>query len=156
MILHYTGAEPGMGARALVAQLKKALQDAETSLESLETLRVQSETLAAGELATASLVKDSVGWLLKLGIPMGAQGEKGTPERGTDYWTESDKQEIIKDVLAELPLYTGTTTVEPDWSAQTLETSEKVMTDNVTINSIHTWEVSNDSDGVTCIIGPEV
>lgn len=37
----------------------------------------------------------------------GAQGEKGadgkTPVRGTDYWTEADKQEIVNDVLAALP-----------------------------------------------------
>lgn len=43
----------------------------------------------------------------------GAQGEKGdkgdpgtpgkTPIRGTDYWTEADKQEIVNNVLAALP-----------------------------------------------------
>lgn len=37
----------------------------------------------------------------------GAQGEKGadgkTPVKGTDYWTESDKQEIVNDVIAALP-----------------------------------------------------
>lgn len=37
----------------------------------------------------------------------GAQGEKGadgkTPVRGTDYWTESDKQEIVNDVITALP-----------------------------------------------------
>lgn len=43
----------------------------------------------------------------------GAQGEKGdkgdtgtpgkAPVRGTDYWTAADKQEIVNDVLAELP-----------------------------------------------------
>lgn len=37
----------------------------------------------------------------------GAQGEKGsdgkTPVKGVDYWTESDKQEIVNDVIAALP-----------------------------------------------------
>lgn len=37
----------------------------------------------------------------------GAQGEKGadgkTPVRGTDYWTASDKQEIVNSVIAALP-----------------------------------------------------
>lgn len=43
----------------------------------------------------------------------GAQGEKGatgakgadgkTPVKGTDYWTEADKQEIVNDVLAQIP-----------------------------------------------------
>lgn len=32
------------------------------------------------------------------------KGEKGdTPVKGTDYWTESDKEEIVQDVLEELP-----------------------------------------------------
>ena len=31
----------------------------------------------------------------------GANG--ATPVRGTDYWTEEDKQEIINEVLAALP-----------------------------------------------------
>ena len=32
------------------------------------------------------------------------RGEPGhTPERGTDYWTEADKEQIINDVIAELP-----------------------------------------------------
>ena len=29
------------------------------------------------------------------------------PIKGTDYWTESDKQEIVNDVLAALPTWTG-------------------------------------------------
>lgn len=37
----------------------------------------------------------------------GAKGDPGTPGktpiRGTDYWTEADKQEIVNDVLAALP-----------------------------------------------------
>ena len=38
-----------------------------------------------------------------VGIPAikGADGK--TPVRGTDYWTASDKQEIVNDVLAALP-----------------------------------------------------
>ena len=48
-------------------------------------------------------------------IPIPAiKGEKGkdgadgyTPVRGTDYWTESDKTEIVNDVLAALPTWTG-------------------------------------------------
>lgn len=33
--------------------------------------------------------------------PQGPQGD--TPIKGTDYWTESDKEEIVQDVLEELP-----------------------------------------------------
>lgn len=46
--------------------------------------------------------------------PQGIQGEQGpqgeagySPIRGTDYWTEEDKAEIISDVLASLPNASG-------------------------------------------------
>lgn len=42
------------------------------------------------------------------------QGEKGepgeagyTPVKGTDYWTEADKAEMVNDVLAALPTTEG-------------------------------------------------
>lgn len=42
---------------------------------------------------------------------MGAAGPAGsdgyTPQRGVDYWTDSDKQLIVKDVLESLPIYLG-------------------------------------------------
>ena len=37
--------------------------------------------------------------------PSGAAGH--TPVKGTDYWTDADKAEIVNDVLAELPTWTG-------------------------------------------------
>lgn len=41
----------------------------------------------------------------------GAPGEPGedgkTPEKGVDYWTAADKQEIVSGVLAALPTWTG-------------------------------------------------
>lgn len=41
----------------------------------------------------------------------GDKGDKGadgkTPVKGTDYWTESDKAEIVADTLAALPKWTG-------------------------------------------------
>ena len=43
--------------------------------------------------------------------PQGPQGEKGadgkTPVKGTDYWATSDKSEIVDDVLAAMPTWTG-------------------------------------------------
>ena len=51
------------------------------------------------------------------GSDVGLKGDKGdkgdpgsdgkTPVKGTDYWTESDKAEIVDDVLAALPTWTG-------------------------------------------------
>ena len=50
-------------------------------------------------------------------ISVGAQGVQGTagakgadghtPVKGTDYWTDADKAEIVNDVLAALPTWTG-------------------------------------------------
>lgn len=44
------------------------------------------------------------------GVP-GAEGSPGadgrTPVKGTDYWTEADKQEIVTEVLSALPVYNG-------------------------------------------------
>ena len=42
------------------------------------------------------------------GSDVGLKGDKGdTPVKGTDYWTESDKAEIVADTLAALPTWTG-------------------------------------------------
>ena len=38
-----------------------------------------------------------------VGIPAIKGIDGKTPVRGTDYWTEDDKQEIVNDVLAALP-----------------------------------------------------
>ena len=42
------------------------------------------------------------------GSDVGLKGNKGdTPVKGTDYWTKSDKAEIVDDVLTALPTWTG-------------------------------------------------
>ena len=48
------------------------------------------------------------------GSDVGLKGDKGadgkdgkTPVKGTDYWTEADKAEIVKDTLAALPTWAG-------------------------------------------------
>ena len=42
------------------------------------------------------------------GSDVGLKGDKGdTPVKGTDYWTASDKAEIVADTLAALPTWTG-------------------------------------------------
>lgn len=46
-------------------------------------------------------------WDAENGEYVGIQAIKGmdgkTPVRGTDYWTEADKQEIVNSVIAALP-----------------------------------------------------
>lgn len=42
--------------------------------------------------------------MIGAGMLQGEQGEKGdAPEKGIDYWTESDKAEIVKEVMDALP-----------------------------------------------------
>jgi hypothetical protein len=35
-----------------------------------------------------------------------------TPVRGTDYWTEADKAEMVNEVIAKLPVYNGEVVAE--------------------------------------------
>ncbi len=56
-------------------------------------------------------------WFGEVDTGIAAQGQQGepgdngedgyTPVRGEDYWTEADKQEIVADVIAALPVYNG-------------------------------------------------
>lgn len=43
--------------------------------------------------------------------PTGPQGDPGadgyTPQRGVDYWTTADQSQMVQDVLAALPVYSG-------------------------------------------------
>lgn len=40
--------------------------------------------------------------------PRGPAGADGyTPERGVDYWTEADRQQMVQDVIGALPVYNG-------------------------------------------------
>ena len=40
--------------------------------------------------------------------PQGPAGADGyTPERGVDYWTDTDKQQMVQDVINALPVYNG-------------------------------------------------
>lgn len=57
---------------------------------------------------TLDKLSDSNGKLQYNGSDVGLKGDKGdTPVKGTDYWTESDKSEIVSDTLAALPTWTG-------------------------------------------------
>ena len=57
---------------------------------------------------TLDKLSDSNGKLQYNGSDVGLKGDKGdTPVKGTDYWTEADKAEIVADTLAALPTWTG-------------------------------------------------
>ena len=53
-------------------------------------------------------IKDEQGNVIAIPSIKGERGEDGyTPQRGTDYWTDDDKTEIVNAVIAALPKYNG-------------------------------------------------
>lgn len=52
--------------------------------------------------------------------------------------------------------YTGDYIVDPDFATQILETKEKFMLDDVTVNPIEVARVSNPAGGRTIYIGGEI
>lgn len=51
------------------------------------------------------------------------------------------------------PPYEGEYTVDPNFSTQTLETRDKLLRENVTVNPIEVARVSNPAGGKTIFIG---
>lgn len=56
-------------------------------------------------------------------------------------------------IVKEHDTYNGQYNVIPKGNAQTLYTMDKLMKENVVVEKIPYYEVSNDSDGITAIIG---
>lgn len=63
--------------------------------------------------------------------------------------------ELIGGGSGRLPNYLGPYTVDPRKVDQTLETKNKSMTDDVTVNAIYYSEVTNLGGGYTAYIGME-
>ena len=83
-----------------------ALPNISTVGGALDELVPKSHTHANKD--TLDLLSDSNGKLQYNGSDVGLKGDKGdTPVKGTDYWTEADKAEIVADTLAALPTWTG-------------------------------------------------
>ena len=64
------------------------------------TLKIGTVTkLDPDQAPTAALTGDNGAYTLNMGIPQGVQGNPGndghTPVKGTDYWTDADKQDIL-------------------------------------------------------------
>lgn len=83
--------------------------DLESVGNALTMLNKNSHTHANKD--TLDKLSVSNGKLQYNGSDVGLKGDKGadgkTPVKGTDYWTEADKAEIVDDVLAALPTWTG-------------------------------------------------
>lgn len=86
-----------------VSYYNSTQQDVETVMAALNKLFTNSHTHANKD----TLDKLSVlnGKLQYDGSDVGLKGD--TPVKGTDYWTEADKAEIVADTLAALPTWTG-------------------------------------------------
>lgn len=86
-----------------------ALPNISTVEDALNELVPKSHTHANKD--TLDKLSDSNGKLQYNGSNVGLKGDKGadgkTPVKGTDYWTEADKAEIVADTLAALPKWTG-------------------------------------------------
>lgn len=76
--------------------------------------------------------------------------------------TEADEGRVLTAsggvaVWQDLPKYGGTYTVTPEVdTVQTLETAGKYLTNDVTVNAIPDYEVTNEAGGNTFIIGKEI
>ena len=92
--------------------------------------------------------------------PVNIKGEQGpagsTPVKGVDYWTETDKSEVVQDVIAALPIYEGSYAATPTNEQQILNTRGKYLTDNLTVEKVPISQVSNPSGGNTVYIASEV
>ena len=77
--------------------------DVETVMAALNKLFTNSHTHVNKD--TLDKLSVSNGKLQYDGSDVGLKGD--TPVKGTDYWTESDKAEIVADTLAALPTWTG-------------------------------------------------
>ena len=98
-----------------VSYSNAALPNISTVGEALDALVPKSHTHDNKDTLDKLSVSD--GKLQYNGSDVGLKGDKGdtgaagadghTPVKGTDYWTESDKAEIVADTLAALPTWTG-------------------------------------------------
>lgn len=91
------------------ALISQYLRDFEIVGDSLVTLDKKAHTHDNKDTLDKLSVSD--GKLQYNGSDVGLKGDKGadgkTPVKGTDYWTEADKAEIVNDTLAALPKWTG-------------------------------------------------
>lgn len=65
------------------------------------------------------------------------------------------QQSAVSVRIAGAPEYSGPYDITPLFTAQVLPTAKKLMQKDVTIRKIPQYEVSNDSNGYTLIIGEE-
>ncbi len=156
---------PGWADQVLQASAdaKQAASQAETAKQAAEAATVHMPQIQAG---TWHVWDMDQGKYVDTGVAAtepGPQGEVGpqgktgkAPVRGVDYWTEQDKQQLVKDTLAALPKWDGTYVVTPKAEqASVLQTSGKVMAGDVVVEKVPYYDTSN-AYGNTIYIASEV
>lgn len=78
------------------------------------------------------------------------------PEFDLDDMSFDPEFDVAVNTQGDVVPYTGDYIVDPDFATQTLETKEKYMLDNVTVNPIEVARVSNPAGGRTIYIGGEI
>lgn len=100
------GGGGGASAAEDVSYTNAALPNISTVGGALDELVPKSHT--HDNKSVLDKLSDSNGKLQYDGSDVGLKGDKGdTPVKGTDYWTATDKAEIVADTLAALPTWTG-------------------------------------------------
>lgn len=95
------GVEPEVITPSQFEQYMQAMND---GLEEVENVDIDAEKV--GSVATITITNRD-GTTKSVQVSDGAKGDKGdkgdnTPIKGVDYWTETDKAEIVQDVLDSL------------------------------------------------------
>ena len=70
-----------------------------------------------------------------------------------DLQMDGTPDKVIKVTDYDAPVYTGETTVNPDFTGTVLQTAQKIVTNNITVNPIQVESVSNPMGGRTVYIG---
>lgn len=105
-----------LGGGTGVASTAEDVSYTNTQLPNVENVKTALDELVPkahthANKDTLDKLSDSNGKLQYNGSNVGLKGDKGadgkTPVKGTDYWTEADKAEIVADTLAALPTWTG-------------------------------------------------
>lgn len=90
-----------------------------------------------------------------LHIDVGLDTSSQVIELGLDESSQEFEIELVGGGSGRLPYYTGAYIVDPRKVEQVLETKNKSMRDDVTVNPIFYAETTNISGGLTAVIGLE-
>ena len=74
-------------------------------------------------------------------------------ELSVNLYMDGTPDKVIRVMDYDAPVYTGETTVYPDFTGTVLQTAQKIVTNNITVNPIQVESVSNIQGGRTVYIG---